>query len=1062
MTKNSVRYAELHAHSHYSFLDGACSPEEMVAAATELELAALALIDHDGLYGVVQFTEAARAYGMPTVIGAELSINQLQRGNGIPDPSAEHLVVHARNPAGYAQLSRTISQANLAGSKGLPQLTWADFAEAATRQSATSQSATGRGSAAAGDWAVLTGCRKGPVVQALRRGGVEAAERSLAKLIDICGTENVFVELWHHHDPQDDDRNEVLYELARKLKVQAVATSNAHACTPQHVRLAQQLAAIRSSSTLTELDGWLPAAPVAHLRSAAEQQARFHYYPGVVAAAAELATDLAFDLKLTTPALPHCRTEDGLTEIQYLRRSVERAAIKFYGTRNAESVPGAWNRIDFELDTIEQLDFAGYFLIVWEIVQFCNEQNIYCQGRGSAASSAVCYVLGITVVDAVKFDLLFDRFLSPAREGAPDIDIDIESGRREEVIQHVYAKYGRDHCAQVSNVITYRSRSAIRDAAKVYGHDPGELVLGGRRKGLDTVRAEGRVPPEVGQLAAQIKGKPRHLGVHSGGLIMCDRPIIEVCPVEWATAENRSVLQWDKDDCAESGLVKFDLLGLGMLEALHRSVDLIREHYAVVVDLALLPQEDEVYDRLCAADTVGVFQVESRAQMATLPRMQPRNFKDLVVEIALIRPGPIQGGSVHPYLRRRKGEEPATPLHPLMEQTLRDTLGVPLFQEQIMRIAVDVANFTAGEADRLRKAMGSKRSAERLAVLKERLYDGMAANGVDLETSDRLWEMIQGFSEFGFPESHAASFAGLVYASSWIKHHYPEVFLVALLNSQPLGFWSPATLIADARRHGVKVLKADVNRSDVAASIEANGQDQVGMGDFVVRLGIAKIKKIGTKAATAIVQNAPYESVADLANRSSISAAQLEQLAAAGALSDLDQGERRQSLWEAAPAVRWRSDQTIPGLEIPMPHAEFAAMTSGEELIHDLNTTKLSVDSTAADLLRPALAGKKVIAADRLMSVPGGARVQVAGVITHRQRPGSGKGVVFVSLEDPTGLINVVCSPGLVVRYDEVFDQAVALLVSGKLEKRDGVVNVVARKLELLDVPIAPPSRNYC
>lgn len=1074
--RSTPRYAELHAHSHYSFLDGACSPEELVSAAIELELEALALLDHDGLYGIVKFTEAAREQGIPTVIGAELSINQLQRINGIPDPSAEHLVVHARNPSGYARLSRTISQANLAGSKGLPVFSWSDFEEATQTE----------------DWAILTGCRKGPVVQALHQGGVTAAERSLSRLIDMCGRDNVFVELWHHHDPQDDDRNEVLYALARKLKVQAIATTNAHACSPEHVRLAQQLAAIRSCSTLDEMDGWLPAAPAAHLRSGAEQQARFHYYPGVVEAAAELASELAFDLKLTAPELPLCRTEEGLSEIQYLRRSVEQMAVKYYGTRDAETYEGAWKRIDFELDTIEDLGFAGYFLIVWEIVQFCKEQNIYCQGRGSAASSAVCFVLGITVVDAVRRNLLFERFLSPAREGAPDIDIDIESGRREEVIQHVFEKYGREHCAQVSNVISYRSRSAIRDAAKIYGHDPDSFTLGGRRKGLETIREEGRIPEEVGELAQQLKRKPRHLGVHPGGLIMCDRPVIEVCPVEWATAENRSVLQWDKDDCAEAGLVKFDLLGLGMLEALHRSVDSIHEHYGVEVDLSLLPQEDEVYDRLCTADTVGVFQVESRAQMSTLPRMQPRSFKDLVVEIALIRPGPIQGGSVHPYLRRRQEKEPSTPLHPLMAKTLEDTHGVPLFQEQIMRIAVEVGGFCAGEADQLRKAMGSKRSEEKLALLKGKLYRGMAARGVDQDTCDRLWKMIEGFSEFGFPESHAASFAGLVYASAWVKFHYPEVFLASILNSQPVGFWSPATLIADARRHGVTVLKADINYSEVGASLEPIEEgvelweadaDAASFGRsspprHVVRLGLARIKKIGAKSATKIVENAPYKSIADLANRAALSEAQLEKLATAGALASLDQGERRQSLWEAGPAARWRTNshdktgtnnkkyaqgmETIPGLEISVPEVDLVSMTKSEVLLHDLYTTNLSADASAADLLRPALAGRQVVAANQLMLVPDGSRVQVAGIITHRQRPGSGKGVTFVSLEDPTGLINVVCSPGLVVRYDEVFDAAAALLVSGKVENKEGVVNIVARKLEQLIVSVAPPSRNYC
>ncbi|MDP3972036.1 MAG: PHP domain-containing protein, partial [Candidatus Nanopelagicales bacterium] len=648
-TRRPSGYAELHAHSSFSFLDGVSPPADLVAEAQRLELDALAVLDHDGFYGIVQTATAAREVDLPTVIGAELSIGLTERHNGVPDPSGRHLVVLARDPEGYRRLSRVISRANLAGSKGLPKYDWAALADEHD-----------------GRWAILTGCRKGTVPAALARSGPEAAERALAELIDMFGCRNVYVELWHHHDPADDERNDALAELAAKFGLPTVATTNAHYATPSEHRLARVVAAIRSRGTLADLDGWMPAAPAAHLRSAEEQRRRFAAWPGAVDRAGLLGRELAFDLSLIAPRLPDFPTPPGQTEDDHLLELVTTGATRLYGPRESERIRGAWRQIDHELRVIAELGFAGYFLVVWDIVQFCRHHDIYCQGRGSAANSAVCYSMGITNADPVALGLLFERFLSPARDGPPDIDVDIESGRREEAIQYVYTRYGRDHAAQVANVITYRTRSARRDAARAFGH---------ATTGPD-------LPDQVRQTAENLLHLPRHLGVHSGGMVICDRPIIEVCPVEWATTPARSVLQWDKDDCAEAGLVKFDLLGLGMLEAIHRTVDLVREHQGEHIDLALLPQEPEVYERLCAADTVGVFQVESRAQMATLPRLKPRNFHDLVVEVALIRPGPIQGGSVHPYLRRRSGQEPITYLHPLLERSLAKTLGVPIFQEQ--------------------------------------------------------------------------------------------------------------------------------------------------------------------------------------------------------------------------------------------------------------------------------------------------------------------------------------------------------------------------------------------
>src|SRR5438874_548466 len=501
---------------------------------------------------------------------------------------------------------------------------------------------------------------------------------------------------------------------------------------------------------------------------------------------------------------------------------------------------------------IEALGFPGYFLIVWDIVEFCRRENIFCQGRGSAANSAVCYAIGITNADAVSLGLLFERFLSPERDGPPDIDLDIEHERREEAIQYVYNHYGRDNAAQVANVITYRPKSSIRDMGRAFGHPPGQLDAWSKNvEGwyVQHVPDDAGIPQNVLEFARQVEGFPRHLGIHSGGMVICDRPVVEVCPVEWGRMEGRTVLQWDKDDCAAAGLVKIDLLGLGMLTVLHLGVDFIREHHGVEVDLATIPQEDEVYDMLCAADSVGVFQVESRAQMATLPRLKPRTFYDLVVEVALIRPGPIQGGSVHPYIRRRNGQEPVTYLHPRLEPSLRKTLGVPLFQEQLMQMAIDVADFSPAEADKLRQAMGAKRSHERMAALKGRLYEGMAANQIGGDVADAIYDKLSAFANFGFPESHSVSFAYLVYASSWIKLHYPAAFCAALLNAQPMGFWSPDTLVRDARRHGVVVRRADVNHSDWCSTLD---------DDHALRLGIKEVRAVGDDLANRIAAGRPY------------------------------------------------------------------------------------------------------------------------------------------------------------------------------------------------------------
>ncbi|HZA84336.1 MAG TPA: error-prone DNA polymerase, partial [Actinomycetes bacterium] len=681
--------------------------------------------------------------------------------------------------------------------------------------------------------------------------GPAAAARALCRLVDAFGVERVLVELWDHQDPLDQPRNDALARLAARTGVGIVATNNVHYATPGQRPLATALAAIRARRPMDALDPWLPAAAGAHLRSPAEQARRFARWPGAVEQTVAVARACAFDLALAAPCLPDFPVPPGHSEMSWLRELTWAGAAVRYPPDHPQHAE-ARDRIAAELDTIEELGFAGYFLLVHDLVEFCRRENLYCQGRGSAANSAVCYALGVTKADAVGLGLLFERFLSPERDGPPDIDLDIEHERREEAIQYVYRRYGRDRAAQVANVITYRPRSALREMAKACGLSPGaadavaKSVEGWTMReakadaGLEGLAA---IPPRVLDLAQQVQGFPRHLGIHSGGMVIADRPLTEYCPVEWAAMEDRSVLQWDKDDCAAAGLVKFDLLGLGMLTLLHLAVDLIREHRGVEIDLATIPQEDAVYDMLCAADTVGIFQVESRAQMATLPRLRPRCFYDLVVEVALIRPGPIQGGSVHPYIRRRRGEEPVTYLHPLLEKSLGKTLGVPLFQEQLMQMAIDVAGFTPGEADQLRQAMGSKRSHERMAAMHDRLMAGMARNGITGEVAEEIAHKLEAFADFGFPESHSVSFAYLVYASSWMKLHYPAEFTAALLNAQPMGFYSPHTIVRDARRHGVEVDLATIPQEPAVYDMLCEA-DSVGVFQVESRAQMATLPRL--------------------------------------------------------------------------------------------------------------------------------------------------------------------------------------------------------------------------
>ncbi|MDG4796539.1 error-prone DNA polymerase [Micromonospora sp. WMMD1082] len=1052
-----VPYAELHAHTNFSFLDGASHPEELAEEAVRLGLSALAVTDHDGFYGVVRFAEAARALGLPTIFGAELSLGLPGPQSGAPDPHGNHLLLLAHGHEGYARLATTIARAQLrGGEKGRPVYGELEEVADALRDHVL----------------VLTGCRKGHVPAALLTEGVDAAARELDRLTALFGAETVAVELTDHGHPVDGDRNDALAELATAAGLPTVATNNVHYAAPGRRRLATTLAAVRARRSLDEIDGWLPAAGTAHLRSGAEMAARFAAYPGAVARAAEFGAELAFDLQLVAPRLPAHPVPPGHTEMSWLRHLTEEGARNRYGTREAH--PEAYAQLDRELNMIEELGFPGYFLVVHQIVDFCQQKGIYCQGRGSAANSAVCYALRITNVDAVRHRLLFERFLAPERDGPPDIDVDIESDRREEVIQYVYTRYGREHTAQVANVISYRPRSAVRDVAKAFGFSPGQQDAWSKqidRWGDVATVDVPEIPEQVVAYANELQGFPRHLGIHSGGMVICDRPVIEVCPVEWGRMPGRSVLQWDKDDCAAVGLVKFDLLGLGMLSALHHGYDLI----GASLELGELTLDDpEVYDMLCRADSVGVFQVESRAQMATLPRLKPREFYDLVIEVALIRPGPIQGGSVHPFIRRKSGQEPVTYPHPLMRNALEKTRGVPLFQEQLMQLAIDLAGFDAAEADQLRRAMGAKRSMERMARIADRLYSGMAARGITGELADDVYRKLTAFASYGFPESHAMSFAYLVYASSWLKRYHPGPFLAALLSAQPMGFYSPQTLVDDARRHGVEVRRPDVNASGAKPVLESTPDTRWGsrpgepphawgLGGPAVRLGLSSVRTLGDPVAERIeaerADGGPYRDMADLARRVGLTAAQLEALATADAFACFGL-TRRQALWAAGAAAQDRPGR-LPGTVTGTAAPTLPGMEAVDRLVADVWATGLSPESHPARFLRPRLDAVGAVPIDRLGRAEPGRRIRVGGIVTHRQRPATAGGVTFLNLEDETGMLNVTCSPGLWQRHRRVARTSAALVVRGRLERHEGVVNLVADRLDAIEAPVSPASRDF-
>ena len=1070
----AVPYAELHAHSTFSFLDGASQPEELAEEAARLGLHGLAITDHDGFYGIVRMAEAAEKYPeLQTVFGAELSLGLTKPQNGEPDPEGSHLLVLARREQGYHRLSEVLTTAQLAdgAEKGHPVYDLEDIAAKSSN-----------------DFLILTGCRKGTVRQALLQGE-QAAAREVDHLVALFGRDNVAVELIDNGEPLASRYNDALYAIARRRSLAAVATGNVHFARPAQRHLASAIAAVRARRSLDDLDGWLPAS-AAHLRSGEEMAVRFARYPGAIERTVEFSDQLSFALRSMKPGLPGQEVPEGHTPMSWLRQLVwDAVEVKYPRADDAVRT-----RIERELAVIEQKDFPGYFLIVRDIVMYAKGEGILCQGRGSAANSAVCYLLGITAVDSIRYGLPFERFLSAMREEEPDIDVDFDSDRREEVIQYVFRRYGRRNAAQVANVISYRPKFAVRDMAKALGYGPGQQDAWSKQ--IDSWSSisppdDSDIPPAVLELATEVLKFPRHLGIHSGGMVLTKRPIGEIVPIAHARMENRTVVQWDKDDCAWMGLVKFDLLGLGMLAALQYSFDLIRDHTVDEWSLETMPKEEKgVYDMLCRADSVGVFQVESRAQMGTLPRLQPRRFYELVIEIALIRPGPIQGGAVHPYIRRKLGKEPVTYPHPLLEPVLERTMGVPLFQEQLMQMAMTIGNCSADDADVLRRAMGSKRGLEKISSLREKLYAGMAENGITGDLADSLYDKIEAFANFGFAESHSISFALLVYASSWIKLHYPAAFLASLLRAQPMGFYSPASLTADARRHGVEVLGPDLHRSGVHAGLEGSlipsprdeclltEQPPVGLFDpktaentdqhrrdrgLSVRLGLAAVRGIGADVAKRIVDErsrGDYRDLSDLSRRVGLSAAQLESLASAGAFEGLGMS-RREAIWDAGYAALDKADY-LPDTFVAVQPPLFPLLTAAEQVVSDLWATGISPNDHPVSHVRPYLNDRGVLSAEALKTAEPERRVEVGGVVIHRQRPATAGGVTFMNLEDETGMVNIICTVGVWNRYRRVARESAALIIRGILERSpEGVTNLIADAFEELPVAGRTIARNF-
>ena len=1000
-------YIELHARSAFSFLEGASVPEDLIDACQTLDMPAIALLDTDNLSGAPRFYMAAKKAGIRAHAGAEITGRQ-----------GRHVLL-VENRTGYQNLCRLITSMKLRSPKGQAAATDAEFREYSD--------------------GLIALTREPSEIQRLR---------------DIYGKHNVYAELQRHFTREEEAVNQAL--LATNAPV--IASNGVSYATAGRRELQDVLTCVRHKTTIAKAGRLLERNAERYLKPAAQMACLFRDVPHAISNTRELSERLEYTLADLGYKFPPYPVPSGESMNSFLRQRTDEGARGRYQPYHDR----ARHQIERELRLIEKLDLAGYFLIVWDIVRFCKEQGILAQGRGSAANSAVCYSLGITAVDPVGMELLFERFLSEERGEWPDIDIDLPSGdKRERVIQYVYERYGKHGAAMTANIISYRGRSAARDVGKVLGFTPDELGklssvasrwgFHDEKETVDRQFRSAELDPSQQRVAKfmdlyqSIQDLPRHLGQHSGGMVICQGALSSVVPLEPATMPNRVIIQWDKEDCADLGLIKVDLLGLGMMAALEETIEIITNVYQEKVDLAHLPYDDpKVYDQLSSADTLGLFQVESRAQMASLPLTKPRNFYDVVVQVAIIRPGPIVGKLYHPYVRRRQGLEAPISLHPSLDQVLKRTLGVPLFQEQLLKMAMIVANFTGGEAEELRRAMGFKRSEKRMSDIEVRLRKGMETNGITGEQQDTIVKAITSFALYGFPESHAASFALLAYASAWLRCHYLGAFTAALLNNQPMGFYHPASIVKDSQRHGLRVLPVDVTQSDWRCTVET--------GSKHLRLGLNYVRGLRSLAGEAIAaerERAPFTSIQDLTRRvPELSKNDVRQLAEIGALNWIgreDQSNRREALWQSELALK----PAGPLLEALDPRHEISpleVMTQEERIVADFRGTGLTVGIHPMGLRREELNARGVLSAAAVKLARHGSIVRIAGSVICRQRPSTAKGFAFFSLEDETGIANAIVAPDLFDQNRLVLTAEPYLLMEGVLQNESGATSLkVAR-----------------
>ncbi|WP_353069880.1 error-prone DNA polymerase [Tunturibacter empetritectus] len=1054
-------YVELHSASAFSFLQGASQPEKLVERAVGIEMPAMALLDHNGVYGSARFHTSAKRNSIRAHVGAEIAVPNL--GTRLTPPKwlpHQHIAEPVRLPLlcesreGYQNLCQLITRFKMRekskgdGSAKLEEMQ--DYSRGLV---------------------CLTGGDEGPLASALARGGETAGRDVVERMVRVFGPQNVYVELQRHHEREEEWRNQAAIRIASSLKLPLLATNGVRYAHAYDREILDLFTSIRNHTELDLAGRLLSENSQRHLRSASEMATLFADLNCAVANTVELSNRLEFQLGDLGYEFPRYPVPDGETMDSFLRKRVSEGVTKRYGAKsNSGLFERAKKQVEHELALIAKLGFAGYFLIVWDIVCFCKRNNILIQGRGSAANSAVCYALEITAVDPVGMELLFERFLSESRGEWPDIDLDLPSeDKREQAIQHVYQRYGELGAAMCANVITYRGKSSAREVGKTLGFDReslqrlSSLVSHFEWRGpTDTMAHSFRNAgfdikhPRIAkylELCMRIQDLPRHLGQHSGGMIICQGQLDRVVPLERASMPGRTVVQWDKEDCADLGIIKVDLLGLGMMAVLKDCVELIPEHYGDPVDLSDLPEDTEVYRALQRADTIGMFQVESRAQMASLPRNKPEKFYDVVVQVAIIRPGPIVGKMMHPYMRRRQKKEEITYPHPSLESTLKRTLGVPLFQEQLLRMAMTVANFTGAEAEELRRAVGMRRSWERMKNLEGKLRAGMTANGLDTATQENIIQNISSFALYGFPESHAASFALIAYASAYLKIKYLAAFTCAILNNQPMGFYSPAVLIEDARRHGLRVKPINIQVSGWACTLEREPDYSLSL-----RLGLGYAKGLRRHAAEAVVSArdaSRFSSVEDVALRVPVlNRKELALLARVGAMNGIDGVQhRRDALWQVERAGKLEGpllSQQSDWLQENSKSLPLREMTSEERLVADYAGTSVTTGPHPMHFRRQELNKQGYLTAIELRKRRNGEFVRTAGLAIVKQRPGTAKGTVFLSVSDETGIFNVIVTKEFFERNRSAISNAKFISVEGPLQNEDGTIHVKASRIKAL------------